>query len=236
LLSLALPALGAPGPVYGIAILFCLAVAMSIGYVTVDRDAGGESFGSDSAIGIFMVASLAWGYLALALYNRHHHTATIASTENYLFGTMDLISHETMLAGLAISAAVLLCVGALFKEILYYTFDPLMARVGGVRTAFIHYFLMLLLALVIVIAMQIAGTVLVTALLVLPGATALLLTRHLKRVIVTAVITSVIACLAGPMINRHWLPDFPSGPAIVLVLFVEFLAAYAISRRPSHVR
>jgi manganese/iron transport system permease protein len=230
LVSLAVPAMAAPGPVYAVAVAFCLVVALAIGRVTFDRDARGHSFGADSAIGIFMVASLAWGYLALTLYNRHGHQVDAGMVEDYLFGTMERVSREMMFAALAVSAGAIVCVAALFKEILYYAFDPLMAHVSGVRTGFIHYALMLLLAMVIAVAMRLAGNLLVTALLVLPGATALSLSRRLGRVMTISVVTSVIACLAGPMINRHFLRSFPSGPAIVLVLFVEFLLAYAASR------
>ena len=169
LLSLAVPALGTPAAAYAVAVLFCVAVALCIGYVSradgADRRGAPEA---DVAIGIFLVASLAWGFLALHVY-RKHSGADAADWERYLFGDVAAVSSATLTAGLAVSAAVLVTVAALFKEILAYAFDPLLARVSGIRSGFIHYLLMVLLALVIVIGMRIAGNVLVTALLVLPG-------------------------------------------------------------------
>jgi ABC-type Mn2+/Zn2+ transport system permease subunit len=115
----------------------------------------------------------------------------------------------------------------LFKEILYYAFDPQMAQVSGVRVGMIHYLLMLLLAMTIVVGMRIAGNVLVTALLVLPGATALLLSRRLKVVMGISIGVGLIGSVGGLVVNHALWPFLPSGPAIVLVLFVEFVVAYA---------
>ena len=231
LLSLAFPVFGHPGAAYAIAIAFCLLIALAIGYAT--RESGkGHTFGADSAIGIFLVASLAWGFVALALYNRMRHGGSEESWEKYLFGSMDRISTDTMLAGVAVSTAVVFAVAALFKEILYYAFDPLMAQVSGVRVTLLHYLLMLLLAMTIVVGMRIAGNVLVTALLVLPGATSLLLSRSLTRVMTISVIVGLIGSVGGLVVNHTFWPFLPSGPAIVLVLFTEFLLAYLWSHRP----
>jgi ABC-type Mn2+/Zn2+ transport system permease subunit len=238
LLSLAFPALGNPGGAYAVAIVFCLTVALCMGYVSREHGgrgngvaAGDERFGADSAIGIFLVASLAWGLVALGLYNRHRHGASEQSWESYLLGTIESVSFESTLAAVAISAAVVFTVAALFKEILYYSFDPLMARVGGVRTGAIHYVLMLLLAMTIIVGMRIAGQFLIPAMLILPGVTALLLSRKLRTVMSIAVLAALSSAVAGVVVNHRW-SFLQSGPMIVLVLFAEFLAAYAWSRVP----
>ena len=230
LLSLAFPVLAASGAIYSIAVLFCILVACSIGYLIYDREAA-DSFGADSAIGIFLVASLAWGFFALALYQQHKGGSGAAAWESYLFGSIELVSPRVMSAGLAISAAVIICVAALFKELVCCSFDPLMARVSGVRTRLLHYLLLLLLAWVIVVGMQIAGNVLVTALLILPGATALMLSKRIGVVLTIAVIVNLIGVIAGLLLNHHYWPSLPTGPTIVLVLFVQFVIAYAWSRR-----
>lgn len=231
LVALAVPALAGSGATYAIAITFCIVTALSIGYVTRPRGAGEEPFGADSAIGIFLVASVAWGLISISIYNRHTGGAgDESSADRFLFGTLELASYQTMLAGCAVSAAVVLTVWALFKEILYYTFDPLMAEVSGVRVRVVHGVLMLLMALVIVIGMRVAGNVLVTALLILPGATALLLSRRLPVVMGIAIVAATVGALAGVALNHYAWPFLPSGPVMVLAMFVEFIAAYGISR------
>ena len=225
LLSLAFPLFAHPGAVYAVAVLFCLGMSLCIGYVTREHGSA-EAFGDDSAIGIFLVASLAWGFVALAIYNRHRPPADAEMWEKYLLGTISYVSTDTMLASVALSAAVVFAVASLFKEILYYAFDPLMAQVSGVRVAVLHYVLMLLMAMTIVVGMRIAGSLLVTALLVLPGATALMLSRRLQWVMTISVLIGLSGSLGGLALNHSVWPFLPSGPAIVLVLFAEFVIAY----------
>ena len=225
LLSLIFPAFGHAGAVYAVAVIFCLLMAVCIGYLTSDHEFA-EGLGPDSAIGIFLVASLAWGMVAISIYNHNRASGLEESWEKYLFGSINYVSPETMLAGVAVSTAVVFAVTALFKEILYCTFDPVMAAVSGVRTAAVHYLLMLLLAMTIVIGMRIAGSLLVTALLVLPGATALLVSRQLRVVMTMSVMFGLVGSIGGLLVNHYWVPLIQSGPAIVLVLFLEFVVVY----------
>jgi ABC-type Mn2+/Zn2+ transport system permease subunit len=229
LLSLAVPALGQQGVVYAIAVVFCLTTAVAIGYVSRDYLARG-GVGSDAAIGIFLVASLAWGYLALVLYHRHRPGAAAITSDAYLFGDIAFITPQLMIAGICLSAAVVVVVGMLWKEILAYTFDPAMARVGGVRVGLIHFLLMLLVALVIIIGMRLIGSVLMTALLVLPGATALLLSRRLSIVLGISVVVGLSGTVGGLAIAATVFTAVPSGPVIVMVMFAEFVGAYGMSR------
>ena len=62
------------------------------------------------------------------------------------------------------------------------------------------------------------------ALLVLPGATALMVSQKLDRVIGTSIAVALISAIVGVLISRQW-PFVPTGPAIVLALFVQFLIA-----------
>ena len=107
----------------------------------------------------------------------------------------------------------------MFKEILAYSFDPLTARTSGVRTGAVHYLLMLLIGLVMVIGVRVIGSLMVTALLVLPWASALLVSRRLHVVLALSLATSLIGAVAGLMLNARW-SYLPIGPAIVLVLVV----------------
>jgi len=84
-------------------------------------------------------------------------------------------------------------------------------------------------AVTIIIGMYVAGALLVTALIVLPGATALLLGRQMRGVMTLAIITGLIGTVGGTLIHE-WLRFIPAGPAIALVLFVEFVVAYVAAR------
>lgn len=222
-LALLFPALDRDWVPYVCVIVFCLLTAVAIGYLSFR-----QRVNSDAAIGIFMVASLAWGFLAREIYRAYRNAEPVGLNE-FLFGQMGAISGAYALSAVMLSAAIILVLTVLRKEILYYCYDPTMAEASGVRAGFVHYLLMLLVALTIVLGVRVAGTVLVTALLVLPGATALLLSGRLRTVITAAVIVAVIGAAAGVAMNLRWR-FVPAGPAIVLTLFGEFVACYLVSR------
>jgi ABC-type Mn2+/Zn2+ transport system permease subunit len=125
----------------------------------------------------------------------------------------------------AISAGIVIVVAALHRQIILYCFDPVLAQVTGVPVGFVHYLLILLVALVIIVGMRLSGNLLVPALLVLPGAAGLRVSSSMRVVMAVAIVASVVATLAGMAVSRHWQFIAP-GPAIVGVLFLEFLTVH----------
>ena len=222
LIALLAPSLDRPWFVYGCVFLFSMLTALAIG-----RLSRGGRVTSDAAIGIFLVASLAWGFLAQRAY-LHFNRAVPVGFDALLFGDARAIGTPYAALAIAVSLAVLLTVAALGKEIVAYCFDPQLAETSGVRGAFIHYLLMVLLAAVIVAGVRVVGSVLMTALLVLPGASAALLGERLKTALRISVAVALVGAVGGVLISLRW-PFVPAGAAIVLLLFVEFLVAYAVS-------
>jgi ABC-type Mn2+/Zn2+ transport system permease subunit len=223
LLALLFPVLDQMWATYLAVVIFAVVTALLIGRITRWRPVN-----SDAAVGVFLVASLAWGFLAQQIYYQRRGMLP-SGFEALLFGRMGDVSAQFALISALICVAVLVIIGLLAKEIIAYCFDPLTAQTSGVRTDLIHDLLMILLALVIVIGARIAGSVLVVALLVLPGATALLVSDRLDRVIVTSIGVAMIGAIVGVVLSRQW-SFIPTGPAIVLVLFVQFLIAMMIQR------
>jgi manganese/iron transport system permease protein len=221
LIMLAFPALiDRPWVVSLSVVVFCLGTAMAIGYLS-----RGDRVTSDAAIGIFLVASLAFGFLAQHIYRQVRWGRDPYGFTEYLIGNTAGLDPRMAMGVVAISAAVLVILLALGKEILSYSFDPLMARASGVPTGLIHYLLMVLIALTIIIGMPITGSLLVTALLILPGVTAQQLSRRLRMVVAIAIATSVGSAIIGVLIHARW-NFIPIGPAIVLTLFGLFILSY----------
>ena len=146
----------------------------------------------------------------------------------FLFGQMSAMSLDYSITTILLSAAVIVVLFAFGKEILYCSFDPEMARVTGVRAGLIHYVLMLLVTVTIVLGIRIAGSVLITALLVLPAATALLLSQQLRIVFMIAITTAILGTATGVVLHLRYRMA-PAGPAIVLSMFIEFLVCFAAS-------
>ncbi|HEY1922416.1 MAG TPA: metal ABC transporter permease [Tepidisphaeraceae bacterium] len=219
LLSIAFPALNNGTAIYLIATLFSLATAIAVASISRRRAVSG-----DAAIGIFVAATLAWGFIAFGIH-AHLGRGGPGGWEDYLLGNINGISNAATALAVAVSAGIVLTVFALHRQIILYCFDPTLAEITGVPVGFVHYLLILLVAMVIIIGMRLSGNLLVPALLVLPGAAGLRVSRSMRVVIAVAIVASVIATLAGLAISRRW--EFISpGPAMVSVLFLEFLAAH----------
>jgi len=221
-LSLLLP--GAVGlqseiGVYCVAAIFCLAVAFAIGWITRR-----EHVYSDTAIGIFLVASLAWGFLGQDAYLHLRNNVAPPGWTDYLLGQSSLRSAD-MMGAVLMCIAVLGVLGMMRKEIVSYCFDAQMAEASGVSVGTVHYVMILLVATTILLGMRLMGSLLVAALLVLPGASGLQISRRMNVVIIAAVVVGLIAAIAGPVIGHLW-PFIREGPAIVLVLVAEFVVAY----------
>jgi manganese/iron transport system permease protein len=204
--------------IYSIAAVFCLAVALAIGALTRR-----EHVYSDTAIGIFLVASVAWGFVGFGAYVQLRN-AMPPSFDYYLIGQPSLRSAD-MMGAVLMCGSVLGVMGMMRKEILSFCFDAQMAEVSGVRVGIVHYVMILLVATTILLGMRMMGSLLVAALLVLPGAIGLQISRKMSVVIGAAVAAGLIGALAGPLINHQW-NFIKEGPAIVLVLVLEFAGAY----------
>jgi len=225
LLALLFPALEQSNVPYVtlLVLLFSFGTAMVIGALTRR-----QRVHPDAAIGIFLVSSLAWGFLAQGIYFHVRHSVP-AGWDAFLFGRIDDLSPQFAAAVAVLSGVVVCVVWVLWKELVYCAFDADMAETSGVRAGVIHYLLLGLLAMVVVLGVQIAGSVLIPALLILPGTIALLISRKLSRVFVVAILAGLAGALGGLLSHLRW-NFLPIGPAIVLTLFVIFIVTWIVRR------
>jgi ABC-type Mn2+/Zn2+ transport system permease subunit len=208
--------------IYFTAVIFCLAIGLGIGALTRR-----EHVYSDTAIGIFLVASLAWGFVGMGAYMQVRNVIPPAWND-YLVGQTSLRSAE-MLGAILMCITVLGVMGMMRKEIVSFCFDAQMAEVGGVRVGIVHYLMILLVTTTVLLGMRLMGSLLVAALLVLPGAIGLQLSRRMSVVMGIAVGSGLVGALAGPLISHQW-NLIREGPAIVLVLVAMFALAYLWGR------
>lgn len=201
---------------YLFVLLFCFVAATGIGWLS---HSGRVT--NDAAVGIFLVGSLAWGFIGQHLYTSHFHLEP-AGFSNLLFGQMQAVTPAYTLTA---AMGALLIAGtsfALSKELIAYCFDPLLARTSGVRTTLIHYLLMGMLALAIVIGIRIVGSVLVTALLVLPASTSNMLSKRFAQTMGLSIGIAVTGAWTGLLLSEHFR-SLPAGSMIVLTLVTIFM-------------
>lgn len=218
LLAVLFPALDQPWVPYLAVVLSCVATALGIGLLT-SRD----RVATDTAVGIFLVATLAWGFVGQQFYFIRTSRMPVGF-ENILFGRQLLVPDAYAWVAVMLGVAVVLVVAALGKEIVAYCVDPLLARTSGVKTGLIHYLLIAMIAVTVALSIPMVGSVLVTALLVLPGATALLLFSRLPAVIAGSLTVAAVGAVGGIVVHQWWR-FLPTGPAIVLVLVSQLLLA-----------
>jgi zinc transport system permease protein len=195
---------------------FCVGSGLLVGAVA-DRRATRE----DTAIGIVLVASMAIGAILLSW------AGTGLAWESFLFGTLYNVPLGEAVAALALAPAMLLVLWAIRRPLLFWAFDEPVAATLGIPARAMKLALLVLLALATVVAMRLAGVVLATAMLVLPGAVALRLSRRLWTVVALSLTTGLVGVAAGVIASFEM--DVAPGPAIVTVLALAFAAVRALT-------
>jgi manganese/zinc/iron transport system permease protein len=144
--------------------------------------------------------------------------------DKYLFGQVVGLS-STDLWTMAFSFLLILTLSiVLYKELLVAGFDSEYARSIGLPVDFLQYLLWLLLAFAVITSLQVVGIVLVSALLVIPAATASLMTDKMLSILIWSALLGCAAGATGAFVS--FLGDqLPTGPIIVLVSAVFFVAA-----------
>lgn len=142
--------------------------------------------------------------------------------EEILFGNAVFVAPK-QLAVLALTSALVLCVHGLFyKEFLFTSFDPETARAAGMNTLLFNQLLFLTLAVATSTSISSIGALPVFAFMVLPAATALMLTERLPRVFLLAVGIGLASAVAGFYLS--FLFSLPTGPAMIAISGLFLLA------------
>ena len=195
-----------------------IAVALLVGYMTMRAGVS-----ADTSIGILFA-----GMFALGLVMMTTAGGLPVNVEDVILGQVLGTSRSDVLITLGLAGGVLILIWALHKEFVFTSFDPTGASVIGIPTQALDYTLLILLALVIAIALQAVGVVLVISMLITPAATAQLLVRNFTRSILIGSAVGAASAIIGLYLSFHY--NLPSGPAMALVATGFFIIAAAYSR------
>ncbi|MGZ1491248.1 metal ABC transporter permease [Brevibacterium sediminis] len=178
----------------------------------------------DAAIGIVFTTLFALGLVLIST------TPSNTDLNHIIFGNILGVSTSDLqqVALLAVIAFAVLI--AKRRDLTLYAFDPTHAYAIGLSPRALGALLLALLALTTVVALQVVGVILVVAMLIIPGATAHLLTDRFNRMLLIAPIMSALSSVLGIYLS-YWL-DASSGGLVVLVQGVVFTVVYLFS--PSH--
>lgn len=192
-----------------IAVPFTVIVAIGIFWI---RDK--TELGSDTAVGIFFAVSMALGIIFIFLKKEYTSDAF-----TYLFGSILAVT-KTDLKITSVVVLVTLLAFPLWKRWAYASFDRELAETDHLAVNRDDYLLAILIAITIVVAIKVVGIVLIAAFLVIPAATARLLSRTFRRMTILSIIIGVFSAFVGLWLSYYL--DVPSGAAIILLQAVLF--------------
>jgi zinc transport system permease protein len=172
----------------------------------------------DAAIGVVSSLGIAGGIILASVAGGFN-----VDLFSYLFGNILAISDIEVIISIFLSLVVLLLIFVYYHELFSITFDEEFAVTSGINTRKINAMLVLLAAVTVVLAMNVVGIMLVSALLILPAVTALQLARGFRNTLVIAGFTGVCSVVTG--ILGSLMMNLPAGAAIVMVNLLFFLVA-----------
>jgi zinc transport system permease protein len=177
----------------------------------------------DAAIGIVSSIGIAAGIILSSLSGGYN-----VDLFSYLFGNILTVNQTELILSFIVFLIVVFTVVFFYHDLFAITFDEELARSMGIKTRKINVILFLLTALAAVLAMKVAGIMLVSAMLILPPLTALQLSISFRMTLIISLIFSVISVISGIIIS--FLLNLPAGGTIVITNVIFFLAVFGVKK------
>lgn len=185
----------------------------------------------DAAIAMLSVGALAFGYLLMSKFSGSTNvSADVCST---LFGATSILTLTMTDVWICIVMSVLVIFAFIFflHKIFAVTFDESFAEATGLKAKAYNYMIAIITALVIVLAMELVGSLLVSALIIFPALSAMRVFKSFRSVTICAAVISVLGTVAGMLFSI--LASTPVGASIVavdVIIFAVFSLAGSMNR------
>jgi manganese/iron transport system permease protein/iron/zinc/copper transport system permease protein len=190
--------------------------------VLIARVARRRVLGADAAIGVVTTASFALG---LALMNRYGQASK--SIEAVLFGSVLGVKVSDIIAVSLVAVFALAVIVVWYRKLLFSTFDPDVAQVSGVNVSVVEVVLLSLLSLTILVTMRVIGTLLISALLVIPAAAARMTTNSFSKLLWISPLIGAVTCFVGMNLSYHL--DTSASATIILLDALVFIVVYTVA-------
>jgi ABC-type Mn2+/Zn2+ transport system permease subunit len=200
------------------AFLSGLSCAVLTGYIKAN-----SRVKEDTVMGVVFTGLFAFGLVLFTKVKSDLHL------DHILFGNILGLEPGDLRDTLLVAGLTLTVVLALRRDLLLFCFDPGYARTIGLRTRFLYYLLLSLLAVTIVVSLKAVGIILVIAMLVTPGCIGYLLTDRFGRMLAIAVASAVGSSFLG--VYASFFLNASTGACIVLLQAAVFLVALIFSPR-----
>lgn len=177
----------------------------------------------DTVMGVVFTGMFALGLVMFSKVTSDLHL------DHILYGNILGITAEQARQTMIVASVVLVLMLAKRRDFLLLCFDPSHTRVLALRATLLHYALLVLLSLTIVVSLQAVGIILVTAMLITPGAIGFLWAKRFDRMLLIAVGSAVVSNVAGILISYYI--DGSTGACIVILLTILFVISLVAAPR-----
>ena len=210
-------------------IMVVVGVAVGIAMVTV-RDQTGLAY--DTVIGVFFALAIGFGAMLFQVLS----AKSTFNTENFLFGNLTFVPEEDLVLLFGLSCIVLPLFAWRYNQLVFASFNPTLARTRGLTLKFNNYLFIIILALVVNLSIKAVGALLINAMLVVPAAAALNLSRNIRQMFWFTVAFCALSGLIGYGLRNSFavrvgggepVPFGPSGLIVVTSVFLFFLSMVA---------
>lgn len=175
---------------------------------------------TDTLLGILSHSALALGLIVLSVIQTQGFNINLMS---YLFGDLLAVGAFDLVLMYGSVMIILLVFSQILSPLISISINEELARIDGIAVEKIRFIFMILLALVIAVALKVVGILLITALLIIPAATARLYSKSPKQMVMLSVLVAIAAVVLGLLASLGW--DFPTGPAIVVSASLLFFVS-----------
>ncbi len=182
----------------------------------------------DAAIAMISVGALAFGYMVMNIFSTSSNlSGDVCST---LFGATSILTLKKweVIICIVLSVIVIAVFVLFYNRIFSVTFDEDFTRASGVNANAYNLLIAIVIAVIIVLAMNLVGSLLISALVIFPALSAMRLFRSFKSVTIFSAIVSVVCAFAGMVISM--LAETPVGSTIVAVDVVVFFICWLVGK------
>ncbi len=207
---------------YGGLFAYCLLFALFLNYMR-NRTA----LAADTLIGVFLSVSLALGASILLILATK---INIHILENVLFGSLLTVNDNDLMILLVVSSITVVLLTRFYNQMMLVSFNEPLAKVKNIPSVLLDYLFIILITLTTVAAIKIIGAILVGALLVIPAASARLVSQSVRQFFILSIVISTLATLLGVYLPIAFDIPAPSGGAIILIAGLFFML-FVIARQ-----
>lgn len=192
------------------------------------RTGQNKKINGDALIAMLSVGALAFGYMIMNLFPAGANISGDVCTT--LFGSISILtlSKDEVVICIVMSVVVILICIIFYNRIFAVTFDENFAKATGIRTDWFNLLIAVIIAVIIVLGMNLVGSLLISALVIFPALSSMRIIDNFRGVVISSAVISVVCSLSGMIISV--LMSTPVGSTIVAANIVVFIICFAVGK------